>query len=128
MRYTEAFIALASSTFESTVQFYEGLIGQQASPRWPEHYAELQLAKGFKLGIFCPQASHKEEFQSPRSGSLSLCLEVEDLDEAITHLTRLGYPPPGPIQQASHGREVYSYDPEGNRLILHQVIRKSGEA
>jgi hypothetical protein len=32
----------------------------------------------------------------------------------------LGYPPPGEIITASHGREIYTYDPAGNRLILHQ--------
>ncbi|MBD0267928.1 MAG: VOC family protein, partial [Cyanobacteria bacterium Co-bin8] len=46
--------------------------------------------------------------------------EVVDLEGAIAHLTTLGYPPPGPVMIASHGREIYAYDPDGNRLILHQ--------
>ena len=57
--------------------------------------------------------------QSEQSG-LSLCLDVDDLDAAIAHLINLGYPPPGEIIVASHGREIYAYDPNGNRLILHQ--------
>jgi len=42
------------------------------------------------------------------------------LKEAIAYLTSLGYPPPGEITTASHGREIYAYDPMNNRLILHQ--------
>lgn len=57
-----------------------------------------------------------------RGGAMSLCLEVRNLESAIAHLTALGYPPPGEILTASHGREIYAYDPAGNRLILHQSI------
>jgi len=51
---------------------------------------------------------------------MSLCLEVENLETAIAHLTQLGSPPAEPIITASHGREIYAYDPDGNWLILHQ--------
>jgi hypothetical protein len=30
------------------------------------------------------------------------------------------YAPPGEITTASHGREIYAYDPNSNRLILHE--------
>jgi hypothetical protein len=52
---------------------------------------------------------------------MALCLEVPNLEEAIAHLTSLGYPPTSTIITASHGREVYAADPDGNWLILHQV-------
>jgi catechol 2,3-dioxygenase-like lactoylglutathione lyase family enzyme len=120
MHYTTAFVALASTRFTTTVGFYEMLLEQPAAPHWPNRYAEWTLQGGLRLGIFCPQADHQAEFQSHQAGGFSLCLEVENLEEAIAHLTHLGYPPPGPIQTASHGREVYAYDPDGNRLILHQ--------
>jgi hypothetical protein len=51
---------------------------------------------------------------------MSLCIEVESLEATIAHLTDLGCPPPGEVITASHGREIYAYDPEGNWLILHQ--------
>jgi hypothetical protein len=120
MRYTEAFVALASSQLEVMVAFYEGLLAQQATPFWPGRYAEWALKGGLKLGIFGPKADHQAEFAAEAAGPFSLCLEVENLEAAIAHLTRLGYPPPGPVQTASHGREVYAYDPDGNRIILHQ--------
>ena len=52
---------------------------------------------------------------------MSLCLEVEQLETAIEHLRCLGFPPLGEIVVASHGREIYAYDPAGNRLILHEA-------
>ncbi|MGL4621884.1 MAG: VOC family protein, partial [Chroococcidiopsis sp.] len=35
--------------------------------------------------------------------------------------TEIGCPPLGQIVTASHGREIYAYDPDGNRIILHQA-------
>jgi predicted enzyme related to lactoylglutathione lyase len=116
---SSAYVALASSQLGRLVAFYEALLGQAPQPHWPQHYAEFNHG-GLKFGIFQPQASHQDEFQADRAGALSLCLEVTNLEQAIDQLTRLGCPPPGPILTASHGREIYAYDPDGNRLILHQ--------
>jgi len=120
MRYFEAFVAIASYQFETSVTFYQTLLEQSADPLLPGRYAEWTLAGSLKLGIFSPHLTHRDEFQTRGAGAISLCLEVEDLDHAIAVLTRLGYPPPGEIQSASHGREVYAYAPEGSRIILHQ--------
>jgi predicted enzyme related to lactoylglutathione lyase len=75
---------------------------------------------GLRLGIFKPKQTNESEFENSAKSGMSLCLEVRDLQQAIAHLTTLGYPPPGEIVTASHGREIYTYDPNGNRLILHQ--------
>ena len=116
---SSAYVVLASSSFEALVAFYRDFLGQDPYPHQPQRYAEFTWG-GLRLGIFRPQANHVAEFQARRCGAMSLCLEVVDLDEAIAHLTHLGHPPPGPILTASHGREIYAYDPDGNRLILHQ--------
>lgn len=116
----EAFLTLGSRQFETVVQFYEGLLSQKSHPYWPNRYAELQLP-GLRLSIFQPATEHKSEFSQSANSGMSLCLEVADLERAIAHLTALGYPPPGSIITASHGREIYAYDPDGNRLILHQT-------
>jgi len=103
--------------------FYVGLLGRQPDAIVGEQYAEFQLP-GLRLGIFKPKNSHAGEFESKSSGSMSLCLEVDDLERAIAHLRTLGYAPAGEIIGASHGREIYAYDPQGNRLILHQSVLK----
>jgi hypothetical protein len=73
-----------------------------------------------RLGIFKPKDIHQPQFEDSAGSGMSLCLEVDDLEEAIAYLKTLGYPPPGEIITASHGREIYAYDPAKNRLILHQ--------
>lgn len=125
MNYREAFMALAAVEFDAIVSFYEQVFGCHAQPFVPNTYAEFQLS-GVKLGIFKPSDSHTSEFADSTQAGMSLCLEVEDLDGAIAHFTTLGYPPTGTITTASHGREIYAYDPAGNRLILHQAhVRKN---
>lgn len=114
-----AFLTLASAQFDELVVFYRQLLSQEPQPYMAGIYAEFHLPQ-LQLGIFQPKADHTSEFAATSSGGMSLCLEVEDLESAIAHLTQMGYPPPQPMTTASHGREVYAYDPDGNRLILHQ--------
>lgn len=118
---TDALVTLAATDLETLTQFYCQLLEQEPKPHIPNVYAEFQLS-GLRLGIFNPKESHRAEFSNSTQCFMSLCLEVNNLEEAIAHLAALGYPPPGEIATASHGREIYAYDPAGNRLILHQSI------
>jgi predicted enzyme related to lactoylglutathione lyase len=117
---TDAFVALAGVDFEQLVNFYQQLLHQTPQPYLPDVYAEFHLPN-LRLGIFRPQEKHQSEFPNSVKSGISLCLEVSDLEQAIAHFTALGYPPPGQLLTASHGREIYAYDPAGNRLILHQA-------
>jgi predicted enzyme related to lactoylglutathione lyase len=116
---TDAFITLAAIDAETLVQFYTQLLGQDPTSYIPGSYAEFSLPN-LRLAIFKPKASHQSELANSTRSGMSLCVEVKDLEVAIAHLETLGYPPPGEIITASHGREIYAYDPAGNRLILHQ--------
>lgn len=118
LEYTDALITLAATDFEIVVKFYTKLLAQEPKPYLLNVYAEFRLS-GLRLGIFKPKANHEAEFKSA-DGGMSLCLEVVDLEKAIAYISSLGYPPLGEITIASHGREVYAYDPMHNRLILHQ--------
>jgi predicted enzyme related to lactoylglutathione lyase len=118
-QYADAFVVLAAIDFEGLVQFYSQFLEQNPKSYFPNVYAEFQLT-GLRLGIFYPKKSHQEEFANSVGSGMSLCLEVDNLEGAIAHLTDMGYPPPGEINMASHGREIYVYDPAGNRLIIHQ--------
>ncbi|MCL1463811.1 VOC family protein [Argonema galeatum] len=117
--YTDIFVTLAAVEVEILIQFYTKLLGQEPKSYIPNVYAEYHLS-GLRLGIFKPRNTDGEEFNNSSQSGMSLCLEVSDLESAIAHFTSLGYPPPGEIITASHGREIYAYDPAGNRLILHQ--------
>ncbi|RZM74705.1 VOC family protein [Leptolyngbya iicbica] len=114
-----AFVALATNRLNELTKFYEALLQTPPSSLMADRYAEFAIA-GLKLALFQPQATHQSEFAQPDHAAMSLCLEVANLEAAIAHLTHLGYAPPEAITTASHGREVYAYDPDGNRLILHQ--------
>ncbi|HAZ44592.1 MAG TPA: glyoxalase [Cyanobacteria bacterium UBA11369] len=118
---TDAFVTLASVDVERLVKFYSELLGKNPQNYIHNAYAEFHLP-GLRLGIFKPRETHRQEFEGKR-GSMSLCLEVKDLEDTIAHLTAIGYPAAGEIITASHGREIYAYDPDGNRLILHQSPR-----
>ncbi|MDJ0798929.1 MAG: VOC family protein [Calothrix sp. MO_167.B12] len=116
---TQAIVTIATVNIEIVVNFYTQLFQEQPIKLIPNVYAEFQLPS-LRLGIFQPKSNYTSEFEHSRKGTISLCLEVKDLEVAIAHLTNLGYTPPGKIITANHGREIYAYDPDGNRLILHQ--------
>jgi predicted enzyme related to lactoylglutathione lyase len=118
--FTAAFVTIASANFDRVVDFYTQLLGSAPQPYIPHVYAEYAIA-GLRLGIFCPKSSNQIEFSQPHQSGMSLCLEVDNLEQAITKLADIGYPVSGQITTASHGSEIYAYDPDGNRLILHQA-------
>lgn len=116
----DALVTIAAIEYQKVIDFYRELLSQEPKPYISDFYGEFQLP-GLRLGIFAPKISHQSEFNHSALSSMSICLEVENLENAIAHLNQIGYPPPGEIITASHGREIYAYDPAGNRLILHQA-------
>ncbi|MBN4002866.1 VOC family protein [Nostoc sp. LPT] len=123
-QYTNAFVTIASVNCENLVNFYTKLLEQKPVLLIPNVYAEFNLVS-MRLGIFKPKNTNESEFEVIAKSKISLCLEVSNLEDAIAHLTALGYPPLGDISIADHGREIYAYDPDGNRLILHQAPKES---
>ena len=117
--YTDAFITIATIDLEKAIAFSSELLQQQPQPYIPNVYAQFQL-KSLRLAIFKPKKDNEAEFNNSHHSGLSICLEVENLDAAIAHFKQMGYPPSGDVTVASHGREIYAYDPMHNRLILHQ--------
>ncbi|MEM1251317.1 MAG: VOC family protein [Cyanobacteria bacterium P01_H01_bin.21] len=118
MKVSTAFVTLASDNLQTLVEFYQRLLLQEPQSYVPGRYAEFVLP-GLTLALFKPSQDSVAEFTGTAS-SMSVCLEVGDLVDAIATLETIGYPPPGEIIYASHGQEIYAYDPAGNRLILHQ--------
>jgi len=117
-KYFDVFLAISTKDIQVLTDFYGQLLQKQPDIYRPSTYTEFQL-KGLRIAIFKPKSSHQKEFENLGS-SLSLCIEVENLTKAIATLTKIGYPPLGEIIESSHGKEIYAYDPEGNRIIVHQ--------
>ncbi|GHO41918.1 VOC family protein [Ktedonospora formicarum] len=120
VRYEAAFVTISTFDLGKMTQFYQQLFEQEPLKIISQSYVEFHVASLY-LGIFRPHVSSKEEFATVGKNPMSICLEVSDLDAAIARLTALGYAPPGEIIHAHHGREIYAYDPEQNRLIFHQT-------
>ncbi|MBD1913570.1 MULTISPECIES: hypothetical protein [unclassified Leptolyngbya] len=130
-RYHAAFVALATPELERLVIFYRSFLGQPPVTFIPQQYAEFHLLQ-LRLALFNPKTEHRTEFVAPAGAALSICLEVEQLETAIAHLTSTyillqeqglwhDTVPLGELLTPSHGREIYAYDPDGNRLILYEA-------
>lgn len=116
-----ALVTLATLQLEKLVEFYNQLLSQQPTVYLPQVYAEFQLP-GLRLGIFKPKADHQAQFLPVEHSPISLCLEVADLDTAVAHFYAIADSQTSEVMNAAHGREIYVYDPDGNRLILYQPI------
>ena len=91
---TAAFVTLATSDLDKLVLFYTELWQQNPQIYRQNVYAEFQIS-GLRLGIFQPNKSNNAEFANSRNSSMSLCLEVENLESATQSqtLTILSYVP-----------------------------------
>lgn len=118
--YSDVFVAIAAVDLAPVVQFYETVFACEPTVQG-DRYAEFQLGT-LRLGLFKPATTNEAEFPT-RTSSLSLCVEVDDLDSFIKRLRSLDIPVPGSMTTASHGREIYIYDPLGDRLILHEQTK-----
>jgi len=121
IKYSSAFVTIATKDLDSAIAFYQQLLQQDPQPFIPKVYAEFNL-KGLRLAIFQPKKNNQSEFSNSTGSGMSICIEVENIEAAIAHLSAIGSSPPGEIMTASHGKEIYAYDRDGNRLILHQSI------
>jgi predicted enzyme related to lactoylglutathione lyase len=122
-----AFVTIGASNWEKSVEFYQLLLDQAPLSIIPNAYAEFQLP-GLRLSVYRPQgeAERPAVLADPiPQARLSLCLTVDNLEDALDHLAAMGHPVPVPIHTASHGREAFGTDPDGNRLILYQPFAPS---
>ena len=121
--YNRAYIAIASTNITKTIDFYSKLLQLEPEKYNPNVYAEF-VYKQLRLAIFKPKIDNINEFNNSQGSGMSICLEVDDLEDAIAFLTEIGYPPSDNIVTSSHGKELYVYDPSGNRIILYQKNQK----
>ena len=119
LTYNRAYIAIASTNITKTVDFYSKLLQLKPEKYLTNVYAEFDYQQ-LRIAIFKPKIDNIAEFNNSQGSGMSICLEVADLENAIAFLTVIGYPPANDIIVSSHGKELYVYDPSGNRIILYQ--------
>ncbi len=119
MIYTNAFLTLATNQWQRAVDFYGHLLAQSPQAVQPNRFAAFDL-QGLRLAIYCPKV--EEKILLPTYPALSICLQVPSLAQSLIHLQNLNLDP-GTVQTSSHGREVYLYDPDGNRIIIYEPLR-----
>lgn len=121
LAFHRAFLALGSNKFEESVAFYSKLLGREPAERIGDYYAAFELPE-VRLGIFRPREQNSQDFENPvaNQAGLSLVFYVPDLPKAMETVLALGHPAPGPVAENSKGREVYVFDPTGNRIILFE--------
>ncbi|MEM9273338.1 MAG: VOC family protein [Cyanobacteria bacterium P01_F01_bin.143] len=117
--YTRAYIAITALDITEMVNFYSKLLELEPEKYLPHVYAEFYLPQ-LRLAIFKPKIENVSEFNNAEGSGMSICLEVVDIEKAIAFFSEIGYPISGDIITASHGKEIYAYDPAGNRLIIYQ--------
>jgi predicted enzyme related to lactoylglutathione lyase len=117
MKFSRAIVTIAAIDWQKSVAFYQTLTQSPPNQLLDDRYAEFEIA-GLRVGIYRPR-NNEQIFPNPHP-RLSLCLEVQNLEAAVQYLNDLGYPVVSGIHQVSHGREVYAYDPDGNRIILYE--------
>jgi catechol 2,3-dioxygenase-like lactoylglutathione lyase family enzyme len=113
---TRACVTIAASNWQQSIHFYQTLLNLAPQAHQPDRYAEFRLSD-LTLVLYSPK---NQEAPQPQSyPSLSLCLYVQDLDQAVQLLNKTGQAD-WVIQTSSHGREIYATDPDGNRVILYE--------
>jgi predicted enzyme related to lactoylglutathione lyase len=120
-QYVGALVTISAFDMNKLTQFYRQLFQQEPVGARPQSYVEFHVAD-LRLGIFRPREKCKSEFAAVAKTPMSICLEVDDLDATIDRLKSLGCEPPGEIIDTPHGRGIYAYDPELNRLIVSEPI------
>ena len=64
-----------------------------------------------------------EPSELPETGLSHICLSVENMDEELARLAKLGLAPANPPKQGSDGNvQAWVTDPEGNRVELMQLM------
>ena len=83
--YNRVFVAIAATDISQTIDFYGKLLQLEPEKYIPNVYAEFTFQQ-FAIAIFQPSPNNLDEFNNSQGSSMSLCLEVPDLEAAIAFI------------------------------------------
>jgi predicted enzyme related to lactoylglutathione lyase len=106
---------------ERAVQFYTGALGLPLRVRVGTEWAELDAGKGLVLGLHL--ARPPETVSAGTRGAISIELAAtRKLDDVVAELQARGVAFKGEIQDWPAVRLATALDPDGNELVLAQVL------
>lgn len=110
-------LSLRTTQFKAMLAFYSQLLGKPTVPEAGD-WARFDMP-GCELVLW--QTKAREESKD----NLQLCFRVTDLEKSCQRIGKKENQLE--IQVASHGREVFFPDPDGNLLILYQPHHSNNE-
>lgn len=113
MRISVQYSTMIVKSLDESVKFYRDVLG------FNEEY-HVDFPVGGITIMKSPEGACVELIESPQFdvGLYSIGTDVDDLDETIEHLKKMGYEPVGEIAQTTVGRQIFVMDPNGVRICL----------
>lgn len=111
MSISDALASVVVQDLQSTLQWYEKLIGRPADSRPMSEVAEWKFEGGW-LQVYQNR---------DRAGTGSVTLAVNDLDEQIADLRKSGIDPGAPMKSPKVN-VVMIKDPDGNRIAFAHAL------
>ena len=113
MRISVQYSTMIVKSLDESVKFYRDVLG------FNEEY-HVDFPVGGITIMKSPEGACVELIESPQFdvGLYSIVTDVDDLDETIEHLKKMGYEPVGEIAQTTVGRQIFVMDPNGVRICL----------
>jgi predicted enzyme related to lactoylglutathione lyase len=114
-------VSVYVSDMERAIEFYSGPLGLPLRTRVGSDWAELDAGRGLVIGLHParPPATPK----AGTTGAINIELAVtRPLNQVVDALIARGVPFAGPIQEYENVRLASLSDPDGNAILLAQVL------
>jgi catechol 2,3-dioxygenase-like lactoylglutathione lyase family enzyme len=105
------------SDVDSALKFYSEVLGMRVKSHWGKDFAELEM-NGLTIGL---HPSSKNGPKPGTTGSISIGLEVDNLDSSLAELRAKGVVFHGTVMEDGPVRLAFFGDPDGNAFYLTQV-------
>jgi predicted enzyme related to lactoylglutathione lyase len=113
-RFLSILMSIPTPNLPQLRQFYQDLLQVTPLVVLGEKYVEFELL-GARLALYHQRS--EQNLQVHPEGSISLCLQVTSLEAMLKSFEPQSI---SEVRVAFHGREVDIWDPDGNRIVLHE--------
>ncbi len=112
-------VTIYVSDMDRAVRFYTEVLGFELRERFGGHWAAINAADGFIIGLH----PGSEENPARRAGSMSIGFEVTSapIEDVITALEARGVRFQGAVTNDKAGKFAKFADPDGNPCYLYQM-------